>query len=201
MWVTHQEGLGGIKLYNPSNSKVLFKIQTNRPKYYYVKPVNGAVEPSASVTITVTCRGERSEDINEDYDKILVQSVSCTPEEERSLLLSTSAIDDPKKKFTTLWKSLVDRRGEEGVHKKMVDCVRHRISEGDFYDDERVGGRGDDEGGEVMLKSKLYLLNSLSSSTLGGRLNEVEQRYLSSLINDKVSDFCIRRACFDSGHM
>lgn len=42
-----------LKLTNPSDSRVCFKVKTTAPKRYCVRPNNGIVEPKQTATIAV----------------------------------------------------------------------------------------------------------------------------------------------------
>lgn len=42
-----------IKLTNPSNDRICFKVKTTAPKRYCVRPNNGVVEPNSTTTVIV----------------------------------------------------------------------------------------------------------------------------------------------------
>lgn len=66
-----------LKLTNPSDHRVCFKIKTTAPRRYCVRPNSGTIEPKSTVEIAVTLQ-PFSYDINEkNKHKFMVQSISC----------------------------------------------------------------------------------------------------------------------------
>lgn len=69
-----------IRLTNPTESKMAFKIKTTTPKQYCVRPNFGLIEPNETVTVSITLV-PFSYNPNEKYrHKFMVQSVILTDE-------------------------------------------------------------------------------------------------------------------------
>ncbi|KAL1456552.1 hypothetical protein WDU94_001273 [Cyamophila willieti] len=70
-----------LKLTNPNDHRVCFKIKTTAPRRYCVRPNSGFIDPKSAVEIAVTLQ-PFSYDINEkNKHKFMVQSVSAPDEE------------------------------------------------------------------------------------------------------------------------
>ncbi|CAF9931961.1 MAG: phosphatidylinositol-binding protein scs2 [Heterodermia speciosa] len=75
-----------LRLGNPSNDPMAFKVKTTAPKQYCVRPNSGRIEPGGEVEVQVLLQAMR-EDPPLDArcrDKFLVQSVAITPDKESS---------------------------------------------------------------------------------------------------------------------
>jgi len=89
-----------LKLQNPSESKVCFKVKTTAPKRYCVRPNCGLIEPNESVNVAVMLQPFDYKDENENKrHKFLVQSVIPTGE----------IADITPGDVEALWKSLPDK--------------------------------------------------------------------------------------------
>ncbi|MCJ1336761.1 phosphatidylinositol-binding protein scs2 [Bachmanniomyces sp. S44760] len=73
-----------LRLRNPHNDPVAFKVKTTAPKQYCVRPNSGRIEPGTQVEVQVLLQAMK-EDPPPDArcrDKFLVQSVEITPDRE-----------------------------------------------------------------------------------------------------------------------
>ncbi|XP_045510298.1 vesicle-associated membrane protein-associated protein B/C isoform X1 [Colias croceus] len=64
-----------MKLTNPTNDTVLFKIKTTAPKKYYVRPNSGLLEPNDTVDIAITPQPVYVDSNEKHKHKFMVQSV------------------------------------------------------------------------------------------------------------------------------
>jgi len=64
-----------MKLKNPSDRKVCFKIKTTAPKKYCVKPNSGVVDPSSEVQIAVSLQPFEYDPLEKNKHKFMVQSM------------------------------------------------------------------------------------------------------------------------------
>jgi len=64
-----------MKLRNPSDKKVCFKIKTTAPKRYCVKPNSGVVDPSSEVQIAVSLQPFEYDPAEKNKHKFMVQSM------------------------------------------------------------------------------------------------------------------------------
>ena len=65
-----------LKLHNPSEKKVCFKVKTTAPKRYCVRPNCGLIEPQASVSVAVMLQPFDYADTSENRrHKFLVQAI------------------------------------------------------------------------------------------------------------------------------
>lgn len=69
-----------LKIKNPNNSPVAFKVKTTAPKQYCVRPNSGRIEPGLEVEVTVLLQVMKTEPPADARcrDKFLVQSVAIT---------------------------------------------------------------------------------------------------------------------------
>lgn len=89
-----------LKLQNPSDKKVCFKVKTTAPKRYCVRPNCGLIDPNESVNVAVMLQPFDYKDPNENKrHKFLVQSVVPTGE------IADIAPGDVE----ALWKNLPDK--------------------------------------------------------------------------------------------
>lgn len=89
-----------LKLHNPSDQKVCFKVKTTAPKRYCVRPNCGLIESNDNVNVAVMLQPFEYKDPNENKrHKFLVQSVVPTGE-----IADISAGD-----VEALWKNLPDK--------------------------------------------------------------------------------------------
>jgi len=64
-----------MKLKNPSDRKVCFKIKTTAPKRYCVKPNSGVVDPNTEVSIAVSLQPFEYDPAEKNKHKFMVQSM------------------------------------------------------------------------------------------------------------------------------
>ena len=64
-----------MKLKNPSDRKVCFKIKTTAPKRYCVKPNSGVVDPNTEVAIVVSLQPFEYDPAEKNKHKFMVQSM------------------------------------------------------------------------------------------------------------------------------
>ena len=64
-----------MKLKNPSDKKVCFKIKTTAPKRYCVKPNSGVVDPTSEVQIAVSLQPFEYDPSEKNKHKFMVQSM------------------------------------------------------------------------------------------------------------------------------
>jgi len=64
-----------MKLKNPSDKKVCFKIKTTAPKRYCVKPNSGVVDPNNEVQIAVSLQPFEYDPLEKNKHKFMVQSM------------------------------------------------------------------------------------------------------------------------------
>ncbi|KAG6441416.1 hypothetical protein O3G_MSEX001816 [Manduca sexta] len=64
-----------IRLTNPTNDRVIFKIKTTAPKYYCVRPTCGELEPKSKVEVAVTLQQVYIDPCENYKHKFMVQSV------------------------------------------------------------------------------------------------------------------------------
>ncbi|GAB6020379.1 hypothetical protein CHUAL_003087 [Chamberlinius hualienensis] len=64
-----------LKLTNPSDRRVCFKVKTTAPKRYCVRPNNGLVEPKSSVTVAVMLQPFDYDPNEKNKHKFMVQTM------------------------------------------------------------------------------------------------------------------------------
>ena len=65
-----------LKLSNPSDRRVCFKVKTTAPKRYCVRPNNGLIEPHSNTTIAVMLQPVDLDNLNDkNKHKFMVQSM------------------------------------------------------------------------------------------------------------------------------
>ena len=106
-----------LRVHNPNNTPVAFKVKTTAPKLYCVRPNSGRIEAGQEVEVQVLLQAMKEEP-PADYkcrDKFLVQSTAITPE-----LESTN--------ISNLWAE-VESRGQHQIHERKIRCVFVAASE------------------------------------------------------------------------
>ncbi|KAI4895302.1 hypothetical protein NFI96_011146, partial [Prochilodus magdalenae] len=68
-----------LKLRNPSDRKVCFKVKTTAPRRYCVRPNSGVIEPGASVTISVMLQPFDYDPNEKSKHKFMVQTIFAPP--------------------------------------------------------------------------------------------------------------------------
>ncbi|KAF6839431.1 Vesicle-associated membrane protein-associated protein C16G5.05c [Colletotrichum plurivorum] len=73
-----------LRIKNPNQSPIAFKVKTTAPKQYCVRPNSGRVEPGQDVEVTVLLQAMKAEPPQDAKcrDKFLVQSVPITADKE-----------------------------------------------------------------------------------------------------------------------
>ncbi|RZC42246.1 Motile Sperm domain containing protein [Asbolus verrucosus] len=64
-----------MKLTNPSDKKVLFKIKTTAPKKYCVRPNSGVLEPNTSIEIAISLQPFLFDPAEKNKHKFMVQTL------------------------------------------------------------------------------------------------------------------------------
>lgn len=64
-----------IKLHNPSNTKVCFKVKTTAPKKYCVRPNSGIVNPEDTVSVSVMLQPHDFDPKEKSKHKFMVQAI------------------------------------------------------------------------------------------------------------------------------
>ncbi|TRY96100.1 hypothetical protein DNTS_025487 [Danionella cerebrum] len=64
-----------LRLKNPSDSKICFKVKTTAPKRYCVRPNSGALEPGASTSVSVMLQPFDYDPSEKNKHKFMVQSI------------------------------------------------------------------------------------------------------------------------------
>jgi len=68
-----------LKLTNPSQQKVCFKVKTTAPKRYCVRPNSGIIDPGASVTVAVMLQPFVFDPNEKNKHKFMVQTMFAPP--------------------------------------------------------------------------------------------------------------------------
>lgn len=67
-----------LKLQNPSESTVLFKIKTTAPKRYCVRPNSGSVAPNATVSVSIMLQPTTNDLEDRSKHKFMVQTIAVS---------------------------------------------------------------------------------------------------------------------------
>ncbi|XP_001512295.2 vesicle-associated membrane protein-associated protein A isoform X1 [Ornithorhynchus anatinus] len=68
-----------LKLRNPSDKKVCFKVKTTAPRRYCVRPNSGIIEPGSSVTVSVMLQPFDYDPNEKSKHKFMVQTIFAPP--------------------------------------------------------------------------------------------------------------------------
>ncbi|KAF5892091.1 vesicle-associated membrane protein-associated protein a, partial [Clarias magur] len=68
-----------LKLRNPSDKKVCFKVKTTAPRRYCVRPNSGAIDPGSSVIISVMLQPFDYDPNEKSKHKFMVQTIYAPP--------------------------------------------------------------------------------------------------------------------------
>ncbi|KAG7249695.1 hypothetical protein CRUP_031438, partial [Coryphaenoides rupestris] len=68
-----------LKLKNPSDRRVCFKVKTTAPRRYCVRPNSGVIEPRATVTISVMLQPFDYDPNEKSKHKFMVQTIFAPP--------------------------------------------------------------------------------------------------------------------------
>ncbi|KAK1722290.1 MSP domain-containing protein [Colletotrichum acutatum] len=87
-----------LRIKNPNQSPIAFKVKTTAPKQYCVRPNSGRVEPGQDVEVTVLLQAMKTEPALDTKcrDKFLVQSVSITADKEFASIANISSLIERK---------------------------------------------------------------------------------------------------------
>ncbi|MCJ8745123.1 hypothetical protein PDJAM_G00126670 [Pangasius djambal] len=105
-----------LKLTNPSDKRVCFKVKTTAPRRYCVRPNSGAIDPGASINISVMLQPFDYDPNEKSKHKFMVQTI-----------FAPAAITDTE----TMWK---DAKPDELMDSKLR-CVFELPSENDKMND------------------------------------------------------------------
>ncbi|XP_057190010.1 VAMP (vesicle-associated membrane protein)-associated protein A, like [Triplophysa rosa] len=105
-----------LKLKNPSDRRVCFKVKTTAPRRYCVRPNSGIIEPGATLTISVMLQPFEYDPNEKSKHKFMVQSIFAPPN-----------ITDPE----TVWK---EAKPDDLMDSKLR-CVFDLPSENDKVND------------------------------------------------------------------
>ncbi|KAM7348427.1 VAMP-associated protein 33kDa [Cochliomyia hominivorax] len=86
-----------LKLANPSEDTILFKIKTTAPKRYCVRPNFGSVAPNECVSIEICLQPFNFDPFEKNKHKFMVQSIVCP---------SDDIPQDDLFKYVDIWKEL-----------------------------------------------------------------------------------------------
>ncbi|KAM8967757.1 vesicle-associated membrane protein-associated protein A [Pelodytes ibericus] len=68
-----------LKLRNPSERKVCFKVKTTAPRRYCVRPNSGTIDPGATVTVSVMLQPFEYDPSEKSKHKFMVQTIFAPP--------------------------------------------------------------------------------------------------------------------------
>ena len=68
-----------LKLTNPSDKRILFKVKTTAPKRYCVRPNSGIIEPNGQVVVLVMLQPFDYDPNEKNNHKFMVQSMAYSP--------------------------------------------------------------------------------------------------------------------------
>ncbi|KAL2134100.1 hypothetical protein VTI74DRAFT_987 [Chaetomium olivicolor] len=121
-----------LKIRNPNNHAVAFKVKTTAPKQYCVRPNSGRIEPGHEVEVSVLLQAMKQEPPLDAKcrDKFLVQSVIITADKEFTSvaqiwdLVEKSAIQEKKIRVSWLPPS------QEGPSQPVATPMRRQVANG-----------------------------------------------------------------------
>ncbi|KAF9880753.1 integral er membrane protein [Colletotrichum karsti] len=131
-----------LRIKNPNQSPIAFKVKTTAPKQYCVRPNSGRVEPGQDVEVTVLLQAMKAEPPMDAKcrDKFLVQSVPITADKEfasiANILDQTDKASMTERKIRVNWLAAEDQspngQGASGV---ASTPNRHSVVNGDHTPD------------------------------------------------------------------
>ncbi|KAK2033332.1 MSP domain-containing protein [Colletotrichum zoysiae] len=127
-----------LRIKNPNQSPIAFKVKTTAPKQYCVRPNSGRVEPGQDVEVTVLLQAMKQEPPLDTKcrDKFLVQSVPITADKEfasiANILDQTDKSSVIERKIRVNWLTADDQSSGSGV---ASTPNRHSIVNGDYTPD------------------------------------------------------------------
>ncbi|KAI3549015.1 MSP domain-containing protein [Colletotrichum paranaense] len=132
-----------LRIKNPNQSPIAFKVKTTAPKQYCVRPNSGRVEPGQDVEVTVLLQAMKAEPALDTKcrDKFLVQSVSITADKEfasiANILDQTDKSSLIERKIRVNWLAAEDSVSLNGGSASAVASTPNRQSvvNGDYTPD------------------------------------------------------------------
>ncbi|KXH65771.1 MSP domain-containing protein [Colletotrichum salicis] len=132
-----------LRIKNPNQSPIAFKVKTTAPKQYCVRPNSGRVEPGQDVEVTVLLQAMKTEPALDTKcrDKFLVQSVSITADKEfasiANILDQTDKSSLIERKIRVNWLNAEDTSSLNGGSASAVASTPNRQSvvNGDYTPD------------------------------------------------------------------
>ncbi|KAK7454861.1 hypothetical protein CaCOL14_005924 [Colletotrichum acutatum] len=132
-----------LRIKNPNQSPIAFKVKTTAPKQYCVRPNSGRVEPGQDVEVTVLLQAMKTEPALDTKcrDKFLVQSVSITADKEfasiANILDQTDKSSLIERKIRVNWLAAEDSVSLNGGSASTVASTPNRQSvvNGDYTPD------------------------------------------------------------------
>ncbi|KAK1970286.1 MSP domain-containing protein [Colletotrichum eremochloae] len=127
-----------LRIKNPNQSPIAFKVKTTAPKQYCVRPNSGRVEPGQDVEVTVLLQAMKQEPPLDTKcrDKFLVQSVPITADKEfasiANILDQTDKSTVIERKIRVNWLPAEDQSSASGV---ASTPNRHSVVNGDHTPD------------------------------------------------------------------
>ncbi|KAK2045372.1 MSP domain-containing protein [Colletotrichum somersetense] len=127
-----------LRIKNPNQSPIAFKVKTTAPKQYCVRPNSGRVEPGQDVEVTVLLQAMKQEPPLDTKcrDKFLVQSVPITADKEfasiANILDQTDKSSVIERKIRVNWLTAEDQSSGSGM---ASTPNRHSIVNGDHTPD------------------------------------------------------------------
>ncbi|KAK1978488.1 MSP domain-containing protein [Colletotrichum cereale] len=121
-----------LRIKNPNQSPIAFKVKTTAPKQYCVRPNSGRVEPGQDVEVTVLLQAMKQEPPLDTKcrDKFLVQSVPITADKEFASIANISTVIE--RKIRVNWLTAEDESSASAV---ASTPNRHSVVNGDHTPD------------------------------------------------------------------
>ncbi|KAF4785926.1 MSP domain-containing protein [Colletotrichum scovillei] len=124
-----------LRIKNPNQSPIAFKVKTTAPKQYCVRPNSGRVEPGQDVEVTVLLQAMKTEPALDTKcrDKFLVQSVSITADKEFASIANIRI----ERKIRVNWLAAEDSVSLNGGSASAVASTPNRqsVANGDYTPD------------------------------------------------------------------
>ncbi|KAF4906812.1 hypotheticall protein [Colletotrichum viniferum] len=130
-----------LRIKNPNQSPVAFKVKTTAPKQYCVRPNSGRIEPGQDVEVTVLLQAMKAEPPMDAKcrDKFLVQSVPITADKEfasiANILDQTDKATLQEKKIRVIWLAAEDSSNGPSASAVASTPSRHSVVNGEHTPD------------------------------------------------------------------
>ncbi|OHW93827.1 vesicle-associated membrane protein-associated protein [Colletotrichum incanum] len=131
-----------LRIKNPNQSPIAFKVKTTAPKQYCVRPNSGRVEPGQDVEVTVLLQAMKQEPPLDTKcrDKFLVQSVPITADKEfasiANILDQTDKSSVIERKIRVNWLAAEDQSPNASDASAVASTPnRHSVVNGDHTPD------------------------------------------------------------------